>query len=37
MIIWPARVPTIELDTPDASSETKNTPAAAMPSSGVKV
>ena len=37
MIIWPANVPTVELDTPDASRETKNTPAAAMPSRGVKV
>ena len=37
MIIWPAMVPTVELDTPEASSEIRNTPAAAPPSSGVKV
>jgi hypothetical protein len=37
MIIWPAMVPTAELDIPDAMSETKKKPAAAPPSSGVKV
>ena len=37
MIICPAMVPTVELDTPDASSETRKTAAAAAPSSGVKV
>jgi hypothetical protein len=31
MIICPAIVPTAELDTPDASSDNKNTPAAAIP------
>jgi hypothetical protein len=37
MIIWPAMVPTAELDIPDAISETRNKPAAAEPSSGVSV
>ncbi len=37
MIIWPAMVPTVELDTPDAMSDTRNTPAAPIPKSGVKV
>ncbi len=37
MIIWPAIVPTVELDTPEAMSDSKNTPAAPMPSRGVKV
>src|SRR5260370_721398 len=35
MIIWPANVPTTELDTPEATSETRNAPAAAAPSNGV--
>ena len=29
MIIWPAMVPTVDADTPEAISETRNTPAAA--------
>jgi hypothetical protein len=37
MIICPARVPTTELDTPEARSETKKMPAAAVPSSGVRL
>ncbi len=37
MIIWPAMVPTAELERPEASSAVKNTPAAAGPSSGVRV
>ena len=37
MIIWPAIVPTTELDTPEVSSETRNTVAAAPPSNGVSV
>jgi hypothetical protein len=31
MIIWPAIVPTAELDTPEASSEIRKRPAAPMP------
>ena len=37
MIIWPAIVPTAELDRPDASSAVRNAPAAPAPSSGVSV
>jgi hypothetical protein len=37
MIIWPAMVPTVDEETPEAMSETKNTPAAPAPSSGVNV
>ncbi len=37
MITWPAMVPTAELDTPDAISATRNTPAAAAPNSGISV
>ena len=36
MIIWPAMVPTAELDTPDASREIKKTVAAPAPSRGRK-
>ena len=37
MIIWPAMVPTVELEMPEAISEIRNTPAAPAPSSGVSV
>ena len=37
MIVWPAIVPTTELDSPDASSEAMNTAAAPTPSSGTSV
>ena len=37
MISWPAIVPTVELDIPDAIREIKNTPAAPTPSNGVNV
>ncbi len=37
MMICPAMVPTAELEIPDAMSETRNSPAAAPPSSGVSV
>ena len=37
MIIWPANVPTAELEIPDAMREIKNTPAAPIPSKGVNV
>ena len=37
MIIWPAMVPTTELDVPEAISEMRKTAAAAPPSSGVSV
>ena len=37
MITCPAMVPTAELEMPDAISETRNTPAAPAPSSGVSV
>jgi hypothetical protein len=37
MISWPAIVPTVELDIPDAIRESKNTPAAPTPSNGVNV
>ena len=37
MMVWPAIVPTTELDSPDASSEVMNTAAAPMPSSGTRV
>jgi hypothetical protein len=37
VIIWPAIVPTTELGIPEAGSETRKAPAAAAPSSGVKV
>src|ERR1700679_527760 len=37
MITWPAIVPTTELEMPDAINETRNTPAAPMPSAGIKV
>jgi manganese transport protein len=37
MIIWPAMVPTTELEMPEAIRETRKTPAAPMPSSGVSV
>ena len=37
MMTWPAIVPTAELDTPDAISESRNTLAAPAPSSGTSV
>ena len=37
MIICPAMVPTVELEMPEAMSESRKTPAAAAPSSGVNV
>jgi hypothetical protein len=37
MIIWPAIVPTAEAEMPEAISDTRKTPAAAGPRSGVKV
>ena len=37
MISWPAMVPTAELEMPEASRETRNTPAAPAPSRGVSV
>ncbi len=37
MMIWPAIVPTAELEIPDAIRETRNTPAAPMPSKGANV
>ena len=37
MIIWPAIVPTVEADMPEAISETRKIPDAAAPSSGVSV
>ena len=37
MIICPAMVPTTELDTPEAISESRNIPAAPMPSNGASV
>ncbi len=37
MIIWPAMVPTAELETPEARSETRKMLAAAAPKSGASV
>src|SRR5919204_4210592 len=37
MITWPAMVPTVDEDRPEASSETAKTVAEACPSSGVRV
>ena len=37
MIIWPAMVPTTELEMPEVISETRKTAEAAAPSSGVSV
>ncbi len=37
MIIWPAMVPTAELETPDASKEIRKTLAAPAPRIGVSV
>ncbi|MNI79512.1 hypothetical protein D3C73_1359730 [compost metagenome] len=37
MIIWPAMVPTTELEIPEAISDIRKIPAAAAPNSGVSV
>jgi hypothetical protein len=37
MIIWPAKVPTVDAETPEAISDIRKTPAAAAPRSGVSV
>ena len=37
MMTWPAIVPTTELDSPEASSDTMNTAPAPAPSSGTSV
>ena len=37
MIIWPAIVPTVDEEIPDAMSDSRKTPAAPAPRSGVRV